>query len=241
MMERKSKFTEKQNPQLEAAVLDYIRTNSREAMDSVVNSGKPLIDYYASVYSFGTPDEDLKQAGYEGLLKALKKFDPSRGVLFSTYAVHCIVGEIRHELRDRGTFMIPDWMKSLQAQVVRVTDELYQKNHAAPTLREIADKVNVTEEGIAEAMLAGCVSLDEIDLSKVKRVRYESFKLPIEDVITLQMSMERMDQLQQQVIKMIYYEGLTQEQAAQKLGINQRKVSRLLNKGLDEMREYVLA
>jgi RNA polymerase sigma-B factor len=90
-------------------------------------------------------------------------------------------------------------------------------------------------------MQAGCVSLDEIDLSKVKNLRYESFKLPIEDVITVQMSIEKMDQLQQQVIKLIYYEGLTQEETAERLGLNQRKVSRLMNKGLNDMRTYVTA
>jgi len=90
-------------------------------------------------------------------------------------------------------------------------------------------------------MQAGCVSLDEIDLSKVKSLRYESFKLPIEDVITVQMSMEKIDDLQKKVITMIYYEGLTQEETAKRLGLNQRKVSRLLNKGLNNMRAYVTA
>jgi len=110
-----------------------------------------------------------------------------------------------------------------------------------PTLKEIARKVNVNEEGIVEAMQAGCVSLDELDLTKVRHIRYESFKLPIEDKIAVQMSIEKMDQLQQQVIKLIYYEGLTQEETAKRLGLNQRKVSRLMNKGLNDMRAYVTA
>jgi RNA polymerase sigma factor (sigma-70 family) len=141
----------------------------------------------------------------------------------------------------QGPFKVPDWLKSIQSKVLSATEELAQKNGAMPSLAEIARKANVTEEGIVEAMQAGCVSLDEIDLSKVRSLRYESFKLPIEDVITVQMSLEKMDQLQQQVIKLIYYEGLTQEETAKRLGLNQRKVSRLMNKGLSDMRAYVTA
>ena len=233
--------TTKQNLELEQAVERYLVAPNQANKVAVVEAGAALVNYYASLYSPGKIDEDLKQAGYEGLLKALKRFNPSRGFQFSTYAVHCIIGEIRHDLRMQGTFKIPDWLKSIQAKVLTATEELAQKHGHMPSLAEIAKKVNVTEEGIVEAMQAGCVSLDEIDLSKVKSLRYESFKLPIEDVITVQMSMERIDDLQKKVITMIYYEGLTQEETAKRLGLNQRKVSRLMNKGLNSMRAYVTA
>ncbi len=224
---------------LENAVNEYLLSNSIEAKSKIVCLSEKLISYYASLYSMGTPDEDLKQAGYEGLLKALKRFDPERGVLFSTYASHCIIGEIRHELRNRGVFKVPDWLRSLQAKIITATDELAQENGTMPGLKDIAKRVNVAEEGIMEAMQAGCVSMEEIDWSKLRRVRYENFKLPIEDVVTLKISMEKMDSMQQSVVKMIYFEGLTQEQVARKLGINQRKVSRILNRSLDDLRVYV--
>ncbi len=229
------------NEALEIAALCYTRSKSAEDKTAVVTAGETLVNYYAVLYSPGKIDEDLRQAGYEGLLKALKRFNPDKGVAFSTYASHCIIGEIRHELRDRGSFRIPEWMKGLQAKIISATEELAQKNGSMPTLREIAHRVNVTEDGIVEAMQAGCVSLDEIDLSKLRHIRYESFKLPIEDKISVQMSIEKMDQLQQQVIKLIYYEGLTQEETARRLGLNQRKVSRLLKNGLSDMRAYVTA
>lgn len=226
---------------LEEAMSSYLESNSAEAKDTLIGVAEPLIRHYSALYSVSGFDEDLKQAAYEGLLKAIKNFDPYRGNKFVTYAVHCIVGEIRHEIRDRGFYKIPEWLKTLQGKIIQATEELYQKNKTMPTIRQIAEKVNVAEEGIAEAMQAGCISLDELDLSKVRHLRYESFKLPIEDVLTVKMSLEKMDELQQQVLKLIYYEGLTQEETAQQLGINQRKVSRLLDKGLTEMRSYVLA
>ena len=230
----------KNNPALEAAAGEFIKTGSASAKNEVVRAGKALVAYYAGLYSPGKTDEDLLQVGYEGLLKALKRFEPGRGVMFSTFATHCIIGEIRHELRSRGPFKMPELLKKLQYSVIEATEELAQRNGTMPTLKQIAQRVNVDEAGIVEAMQAGCVSLDEIDLTKVKSLRYESFKLPIEDKIAVQMSLEKIDELQQKVIKLIYYEGLTQQETAKQLGINQRKVSRLLNRGLKEMHAYMV-
>ena len=232
-------FSTTKNEALEIAVLYYLQSKSGEDKTAVVTAGEALVNYYVGLYSPGRKDEDLKQAGYEGLLKALKRYNPDRGIAFSTYASHCIIGEIRHELRDRGTFRVSEWMKNLQSKIISATEELVQKNSTMPTLKEIARRVNVTEEGIVEAMQASCVSLDELDLSKIRHICYESFKLPIEDIVVVQMSIEKIDNIQQQVIKLIYYEGLTQEETAKRLGLNQRKVSRLMNKALDEMRAYV--
>jgi len=192
-----------QNYALEEAMSCYIENNSSEGKEQLMRAAEPLIRHYSALYSVGGFDEDLKQAAYEGLLKAINRFDPYRGNKFTTYAVHCIVGEIRHELRDRGFYKIPEWLKTLQGKIIKATEELYQQNKAVPTIREIAKKINVSEEGIAEAMQAGCVSLDELDLSKVRHLHYESFKLPIEDLITVKMSLEKMDQLQQDVIKLM--------------------------------------
>ena len=234
--------TEKmKNRELEEAVQLYLQDGSQEAKEAVIYAGENLINYYASLYSPGKPDEDLKQAGYEGILKALKRYDPARGNMFSTFAVHCIIGEIRHELHRREYFKIPDWLKRLQSAVIRATDELAQQNGCMPTLSDIARKVNIAEEGIVEAMQAGCVSLEESDLNKIKSLHYESFKLPIEDKITVQMSLERMDNLPKKVITLIFYEGYTQEQTAKQLGISQRQVSRIMNRGLKDMSDYVLA
>lgn len=227
------------NNALETAAQNYLETGSKESMELVVRSGETLVNYYAGVYSSGRLDDDLKQAGYEGILKALKRFDPTRNVMFATFATHCITGEIRHELRNRGFFKVPDWLKNLQAAIIKATEELAQKNGVMPTLQEIAKKVNVTEEGIAEAMYAGCISIDEIDIAKMKKLHYESFKLPIEDKITVKMSLERMDDLSRKVLKLLFYDDLTQEQTAKHLGISQRKVSRVMIRGLNKMRVYL--
>lgn len=227
------------NEALELAALSYARTKSAKDKTAAVLAAEALVCYCCSMLSPGCFDEDLKQSGYEGLLKALERFNPAHQVAFSTYATHTIMGEMRHELRERQNFKLPDWLKNLQQKIITATAELAQLNGTLPTLSEIAKEVNVAEEGIMEAMQAGCLSLEELDLAKVRHLRYESFKLPIEDVIALQISLEKIDQLQSQVVKMIYFEGLTQKEAARLLGLNQRRVSRLLKSGLTDMRAYV--
>jgi RNA polymerase sigma-B factor len=150
------------------------------------------------------------------------------------------MGEIRRELKRRRAFRVPGWLSELQAAIVRATEELIREKGAEPGLKEIAEKINLTEAGIVEAMQAGAVSLEQIDISRLRSLRYESFKLPLEDRIAVRMALERLDELQRKVLLLTFYQGLTQQQVAQKLGLNQRKVSRLLGKGLTAMRAYVV-
>lgn len=229
------------NSELETAAQCFISEGSDEAKVAVINAAEALVNYYAGIYSSGIIDEDLRQAAYEGILKALDRYDPDRGTLFCTFAVHYITGEIRHELRRREFFKVPDWIKTIQASVISATEELAQQNSAMPSLGDIARKVNISEDGVLEAMQAGHLPLDDIDLARVKHIRYENFRLPIEDVITVRMSLERMDDLQRNVLTLIFYDGMTQEETAKKLGINQRQVSRIMNRSLKEMHSYVMA
>lgn len=226
--------------ELEAAVRSYRESGTEAALERVIRAGEGLVIHFAGLYSRGRIDEDLKQAGYEGLLKALKRYDPAKNVLFATYAAHCIMGEIRRELKRRRAFRVPEWLSELQAAIVGATEELIREKGAEPGLKEIAEKVNLTEAGIVEAMQAGAVSLDQIDLTRLRSLRYESFKLPLEDRIAVRMALERLDELPRKVLLLTFYQGLTQQQVAQKLGLNQRKVSRLLGKGLTAMRAYVV-
>ncbi len=188
---------------LETAVQSYMSTGSPPDREKVVKIGQELIKYYAGVYSPGTVDERLKKAATEGFMHALKSFDPSRKVLFSTYATHCIISEIRQELRSRKLFKVPDWLQRLQDEVVRATEELARENNPLPTLQDIAEKVNVSEEGIVEAMQAGSVSLQDLDLSALKSLRHEAFKMPIEDAVTIRKSLDRLTDIQKKVLSLI--------------------------------------
>ncbi|MEW6276060.1 MAG: sigma-70 family RNA polymerase sigma factor [Bacillota bacterium] len=228
-----------QRPDLEKAAQLYFTGRGEERLRAVIEAAGPLVRHFARLYSGGRPAEDLLQAGYEGLLKALRRYDPAQGVRFTTYAAHCVMGEIRHQLRREASFDRPGWVADLQARIYRAAEELLQRTGKPPGLQDIAEAVNVREEGVIQALRAGRVSLEELDLSRIRHLYYESFQLPIEDRIAVRQALQRLNDLQQKVIYLVFYRGFTQAQAAEKLGIGQRRVSRLLSRSLAHLAEYL--
>ena len=221
--------------ELEAAIAAYIAARSPEHLRRVVEAGTGLVYHFAGLYSHGGRRDDLSQAGFEGLLKAAHRFDPRRGVSFATYAGHCIMGEIRHQIRKEASFDRSGRVAELQIRINETIDEYFKSTGEVPDLAFIARAVNVREDGVVQAMRAGRVPLEEVDLSKIQSLRYESFRLPIEDRIALEQAVNKLSSLQRKVIGLLYYRELTQEQAAVELGISQRKVSRLLHKSLHQL------
>jgi RNA polymerase sigma-B factor len=191
--------------------------------------------------------EDLLQVGYIGLIKAVDNFDPDRGVKFVTYASHCISGEIRHYLRDSSSSIKqPRWLRKLSQGVSRFVESFLQKNSRLPAIREIAEGLNISEDGIIEILKAKKpVSLSDVsgndqervDYERIKSLKYQTFKLPIEDVIALEEAVEELKNLEKKVIYLFFYQDLTQIQIARNLGLSQKKVSRTLQKSLGKLRE----
>ena len=224
---------------LEEAVVAYRNDRSEENLKQVIMAGKPLVYHFANIYSGNRYSEDLIQAGYEGLLKALKRFDPGRGVRFVTFASHYIMGEIRHQLRREASFDRPGWVADIQSRIYRVMDDLLQKTGEPPSLEEIAEAVNIRKEGVIQALQAGRVSLETLDLNQFRHIYYENFKLPIEDQIAVRQALKRLTDMQRWVIYLIFHRDLTQQQVAKEMGIGQRRVSRLMHRGLQSMAEYL--
>lgn len=191
--------------------------------------------------------DDLLQVGYLGLLAAIERFDPSREVKFSTYASHCVDGEIRHFLRDKTeSIRRPRWMRKLSRQIAQFL-EVYTQTHARlPTLREISEELNIAEEGVVAILRAKApVSLDEeggrggAALESIRSLRQVSFHLPLEDRIAIREAFERLLELEQKVIYLFFVRDLTQKQIAGQLSLPPRKVSRLMQKGLDRLRGWL--
>jgi RNA polymerase sigma-B factor len=189
---------------LDQAVQKYLAGKNPEEREKILQVGEEIAGYYAGIYSPGRSlDENLNRAASDGFTAALERFEPSRGVPFSTYATHCIISEIRDELRARNLFRVPKWLIRLQDDVIEATEELARKKSGLPTLKEIAARVNIVEQGIAETMQAGAVPMEEIDLSAIKNMRLETFKMPVEDVITIRKSLDRLSKIQNKVLSLI--------------------------------------
>ena len=186
--------------------------------------------------------EDLVQVGYVGLMKAVDGYDPAQNVKFSTYAHHCIVGELCHYLRDRVDLVRrPRWLSVLSKQIARFIEGFSQKSNRLPTFSEIAEGLNMSRDGVQEVLKSrAVVSFDESDsesvsVEKIRSQRYESFKLPIEDKIVLMQALERLVDLERRVIYLFFYRDLTQGQIAGVTGLSPKKVSRVMRKGLEKL------
>jgi len=228
--------TEKRSLSLEEAALRYFKDGGEAARGEVLEAAFGLIRYYANFYGGACDREDLFQAGCLAVLKALARYDPARNVRFTTYASHCILGEIRHMVRSESSYYRPGCIKELQFRVDTAMDEYVKEFGEPPSAAFLARTLNVREESIREVMRAGLVSFEEIDTAQIHSLAYQSFQLPIEDKLTLEKALPTLSALQQRVVEMLYFGNMTQAQAAEKLGLTQRKISRIKEETLRALR-----
>jgi len=200
----------------------------------------------------GEPLEDLEQIGYIGLINALNLYNKQRKVKFETYASWLISGEIRHYIRDKHQALkIPHWITELNKRIDKFIVKYKEEKKQVPSLKKIAKEFNLTEEGLKEVLKARdavhTISIDQDNrnydyhnypvLSKIKNDHYKSFKLPIEDLISLEIALNKLQDLQRKVISYIFVKDLTQNKIAKKLAISQKQVSRIKNKALQSLKK----
>jgi RNA polymerase sigma-B factor len=225
----------------------------KEVTDEQILKFKPLVKNIA--YKFknsGEPLEDLEQLGYIGLINALNLYNQQRKVKFETYASWFISGEIRHYIRDKHqAIRIPHWITELNGKIDEFIVEYKEETKQIPTLKKIAEKFNLTEEGVKEILKARdvvhVVSIDQDNrnydcneypvLEKIKNDHYKNFILPIEDLIALELALNKLKNLQRKVVNYIFIKDLTQTKTAKKLAISQRQVSRIKNEALKSLKE----
>ncbi|HHU79089.1 MAG TPA: sigma-70 family RNA polymerase sigma factor [Clostridiales bacterium] len=225
------------NLDLDDLIANYRKYPSSKLLTDIVEAGSGLIHYFIRLYGGHKNLFDWYQVGVEGLLKAVNRFDPDVGAKFSTYASHCIMGELRHYIRKEASYYNPGCIKGLQYRVEQAVDNYLKKTGQVPSISEIAEKLNLREESVVEVMKGGLISFDELDLSKISNRELESFRLPIEDKLVLAQAINKLNELQKKVLYLLFFRDMTQEQAAARLGINQRKVSRIKAKSLKEMKK----
>ncbi|MBI2200778.1 MAG: sigma-70 family RNA polymerase sigma factor [Armatimonadetes bacterium] len=213
----------------------------------------PLVHQVARRYArSGIPTEYLHQIGYIGLMNAVANFDPNRSVKFETYARHLIAGEIRHYLRDQSTTVRrPRWLYEMDHRVSRAAMELTQRKGRAPTAEEIARKLRIMPDEVHEVLQAReslrFVSLDEeregddgapmAQHDRIASTNLNGVELPIDERVQISDAIERLSILQRKVVYYLFFMDLTQTEAARKLGISQKHVSRVMHAALRRLRD----
>ena len=191
----------------------------------------------------GIDYEELYSAGCVGLLKAVKAFDAGRGVMFSTYAVPVILGEIKRLFRDGGAVRVSRSLKELSMRLQRLCDEFRQREGREPAVSELAEITGEEPSDVAEAL---CVSQPLVSLTSGEDesqmdIPCEAPDEGIVDTLALRQIMERLEPRDRALLELRYFRELTQSKTAQILGMTQVQVSRREKKLLTQMRKELLS
>lgn len=234
------------------ARLDKESSKAKKIKEKLIERNIGLVKSIAQEYLHsGELLDDLVQAGYIGLLNAVHNYDLSKGIKFSTYATHLIKGEIRHYIRDKhGEIRVPAWIQELNYRVRKAEGEFFHREGRFPSLSELADALNMEEESIKEVLKARksmqYISIDRdkreqdprppIDYSKI-RSKKEKENISLEIKVKIAEAIEKLSQVQQEIIRGLFYEEKTQTDVGKEMGYSQRHISRLKNDALREIKD----
>jgi len=225
--------------------VEFRRTGDRNVRNELVQHYLRLAEFLARRFTHrGEPLDDLRQVALVGLIKAVERFDPDRGLQFSSFATPTITGELKRHFRDRGwAVRVPRRIQELHLQLDRTTAALSQELGRPPTTAEIAKRAGVTEEDVLESMEAGSLyrlasidgrAADDEAGGVAARLGDDDPELEaVENRVAVQMLLDALPEREQRIVYLRFFEGLTQSEIADEIGISQMHVSRLLVKSLD--------
>jgi len=236
--------------EIDARFAEYRRTGNRALRDALVEEHVRLAEFLARRFQHrGEPLDDLRQVALVGLLKAVERFEPERGLQFSSFATPTIVGELKRHFRDKGwAVRVPRRVQELHLELDQTIASLTQELRRPPTMGEISARAGVTEEDVLEAMEANSLyrlsSLDttrvdddgSADASTDARVSEidEEFDA-VEDRVEVGNLLSVLPARERRIVYLRFFEGRTQSEIASDIGISQMHVSRLLSKSLETL------
>lgn len=231
----------------------YKEEGDEEARNQLVVNHLNLVRYLASKFlNRGEQLDDLIQVGTIGLIKAIDRFEPDRGLEFTTYATPTIMGEIKRHFRDKGwSVRVPRRLQELSTKVSQITDELTCELHRTPSVAEIAERAGTTVDEVLEAMESSSAyssipleggTEDEDSPSVLDQYATEDPDLmATDDRMLLEGVIKDFSSREKEIIRMRFEEGLTQSEIAESLGISQVQVSRLLRRTLSRIHDKISA
>lgn len=234
------------------ALFQKISEGDRHARELFIEGNLRLVLSIIKRFSSSSENvDDLFQIGCIGLIKAIDNFDCSLNVKFSTYAVPMIIGEIRRFLRDNSSLRVSRSLKDTAYKAIYARETLTRKNSREPSIEEIATEIGISKEDITYALDAiqnpmslyepiytdGGDTLYVMDQISDKKNREENWveRLSLSDAI------RRLGAREREIISLRFFEGKTQMEVAEMIGISQAQVSRLEKNALKVMRDYLSA
>jgi len=228
----------------------YAAERRSEDRDWLVRRYLPLARHVAARYSGGgEPIDDLEQVASLGLVKAIDRFEPSRGVSFSSYAVPTIAGELRRHFRDHTwALRVPREIQELAVKVTRVEPGLQLELGRAPTAAELAERLDCSVERLLEARdaaganrmssLDAPVSSEEEGASLADLLGGADERLErLERSMTVDSALELLSERDRTILRLRFQEELTQAAIGERIGLSQMHVSRLIRQALATLRE----
>jgi RNA polymerase sigma-B factor len=233
-------------------LIRYHEEGDASAREELVERFLPLARQLARRYQRqNEPLDDLMQVASMGLVKAIDRFDPERGTAFSTYAVPTILGELKRYFRDSGWAVhVPRGMQERVMKLDQASQELHRKLGRSPSASELADELALTSEEVLEAMEAAsaydAISLEEqrgsesrdsqeptyADSLGTEEERYEL----VEYGATIAPTMKALSERERLILHLRFVEDLTQSEIADRIGVSQMHVSRLIRRALARLR-----
>ena len=231
-------------------LLRLARAGDENARDTLIEGNLRLV--LSVIQRFdkrGESPDDLFQVGCIGLIKAISNFDPDKQVRFSTYGVPMIAGEVRRYLRDNSAIRVSRSIRDVAYRVLQCKEAMLSRMDREPTLEEIATELELSVSEVSQALDAVCAPVSLHDpvysdggdpLTVMDQVRdTKNTELNWMDHITLRGAFSQLGDREKQILSLRFYDGRTQMEVANSLGISQAQVSRLEKGAISQMRNSV--
>ncbi|MCC2669254.1 MAG: sigma-B/F/G subfamily polymerase sigma-28 factor, polymerase sigma-B factor [Armatimonadetes bacterium] len=235
----------------ETLISRYAQTRDARLRTEIIERHEALVRSVAHKFvRAGVQVEDLVQCGWIALIGAVDRFDPSHQTKFSTYAVHCIVGEIKRYFRDKTwSVKVPRYLQEIAGSLRVTEDRLYRELRREPTVPEMAAALKITEEDLLQAMeVANAyqpIGLDdrhEMGDGNDSMTRGEMIGTIDHDMVNVveqapvASAISTLDPRRQRIIRMRFFQGCSQQEVADELGVSQMHVSRLERSALQQLK-----
>jgi RNA polymerase sigma-B factor len=233
--------------------VEYRKTGERQLRNRLVEEYRDLADYFVKRYSRrGVPSDDLRQLALMAIIHAVERFDPEVGVAFSTFASRTIEGELKRYFRDR-TWSVrpPRRAQELHLELRRADEDLTQKLGRSPTIAELSRTLDVSEDHVLEALEAGvahqAASLDQAptqDEDATPRgerllAQSETGYAQVDHELIVRELLEELPERERTIVYMRFFENMTQPEIAERVGVSQSYLSRILRKTLLDLRSRI--